>query len=577
MAKMFSRRKRNEKKEVEEVLVISYGEIANSWRRECEGEAIKKYWYGKVVECESADLEKTLDGLSKHQAVSVHLVGHHCTSEEKAGRRVAPLCEALSALAVSATKTELTSAKMRAPARSVAQLVEILSKHGSLNMVFLNASHTSKIAARLGSPAAFGWDSACVEEGAVLLAGLFYQFLADQSPKAAFATATRRLSSKSSRRPNFALVDPSDPDAIQRAMPGRLLEHKCSGLTVVGIDRPDGAFVRTRDERDAEDARYQQQQQQQLPHHQQPTALSQQQQYYQNHRGFSSRSNSARSSTSEGSGLSSFDSFEYKRPRASSASDVTHSSFLASFQVPLVVDPSKNHRQFSENDAGRYYAEDSKYAEDEDDDCGGDLSPTNSLLESLAVMIDQESFQWSPETDLPIGVPYSNSIFHTPHTMELPVGEPYSNNTNYFTPKDVVPKLHPFEMPPPESCPANYKMMKPAMMPPHPYVFNHRAPPEASTMPPRARSKTSSSRNARPSASGASQLTELQGIGEKKAEKLQKQGIHTIEALASVDVNDIELAKACTGNKRYDEAIDTLTRWRHAARAHIATRTTTVH
>lgn len=64
----------------------------------------------------------------------------------------------------------------------------------------------------------------------------------------------------------------------------------------------------------------------------------------------------------------------------------------------------------------------------------------------------------------------------------------------------------------------------------------------------------------------------LVGIGEAKIAKLGKLGITTIEALAWVDVNNPDLAVAATGNRRWDEAMQTLTRWRDTANRYLDNR-----
>lgn len=147
-------------------------------------------------------------------------------------------------------------------------------------------------------------------------------------------------------------------------------------------------------------------------------------------------------------------------------------------------------------------------------------SPSDSLCEFLTCLIDGDgTYELGAESSFPAGVPFSNSGHFgpsTPGACAPPDPSASASQASQNTPRDV-----------------------------------HRNP--------QAKPKTY-------------HLTDLVGIGVKKADKLKRQGIHTVEALANVDVENIELAKACTGNRRYDEAQQTLKRWRDVARKHLSTR-----
>lgn len=65
----------------------------------------------------------------------------------------------------------------------------------------------------------------------------------------------------------------------------------------------------------------------------------------------------------------------------------------------------------------------------------------------------------------------------------------------------------------------------------------------------------------------------LVGIGRSKAAKLSKHGVVSVSHLASLDVeNNLELARAVTGNRNLTQAARTLSGWRDAARKYLSGR-----
>lgn len=426
------------------VLVVSFGAFALKGRALAEGRAIKEAFAGtptQVFECQSDRLAETLDEVcAQHARVAVHLVGHHCTLDEGSQRRQ-PQCETMIIFAHSQHAAELRVKRVSA-GMSTQQLIDIMNKH-QLEFVFCNASKTAHLADKLKCYA-FGWQSACVEQAAALLAALFYQELANGLHcDAAFKAAGRQIASPKEQRACFELIDPSNLNDIEHTMPNKLIWHSSKSPDLQpSAELLEGAKSDAKGDRSPPEA---------------------------NPR-------------------------ESKRPRVSSSSSnpgapIFDAQTVAVIQAELT------------------------------DVC---LSPSESLFEYISCFIEGDgTFELSPESSLPAGVPFSNS--------RLP--EPFLRGA-LAAPKLITPDAPAFHNSQPTQLPESKQNTK-----------NH-----------------------------AYKLTDLMGIGVKKAEKLKKQGIHTVEALANVDIENIELAKACTGNRRYDEAQQTLSRWREVARKHLESR-----
>jgi len=62
----------------------------------------------------------------------------------------------------------------------------------------------------------------------------------------------------------------------------------------------------------------------------------------------------------------------------------------------------------------------------------------------------------------------------------------------------------------------------------------------------------------------------VHGLGRRKISQLKQYGINTVEALATINPYDIELAHAVTNNRNSRQAISTLLLWRDRARNHLA-------
>jgi len=467
-----------------EVVVVSYGEVSEEWRSKVEGKTIRmlvERWGGRVVECDESKLAETLavECGARKRRVAVHLVGHHCSTEDF-GRKSKKVCEALSIWHASPTTTSLRKIKL-IPGSSRAELVQVLRAQ-KLEVVFCNASQTQALADDLKCPS-FGWKTACVEEGAVRLAAYFYAALEDAATyDEAFAVAAWRMTKAGRRQPSFALVDPSDPDAIHRAMPGKLIAHLSSSVLVMrpSDDHPDGGGRRPLSDGSMADGLTADESTKRVRISSLDSSSS----------GDVTLSTSTLSLANNGSTSMGSDIATTGSDLATNSMITVCNNVLASFHVDLRPScPSSI----------------------DDDDLYDDLDVVQHTME---IIFDDKSYDWGPDAKLPVGQPYAND----PHTQARLA-------------QTVSPSPPPVVQPPPRPNPQ------------------------------RGRPTTA-----------ASELTQIASIGKAKAKKLKSQGIHTVEALAKVDVSNIPLAKAATGNKRWDEAVDTLTRWRNAARQHLASR-----
>ncbi|KAJ8598656.1 hypothetical protein CTAYLR_003057 [Chrysophaeum taylorii] len=144
----------------------------------------------RLVECTHVTLEATLKRVcGKGQRVWLHLLGHHCATAPEEGTHSEEVLHVDSVGEALELVRDIIDTET-----SFGAFVNLIKQAGpSLELVFCNASHTRTLADAL-APLAFGWATACVEEGAVLFASFFYDAIAHGFPvEHAFENAMRSV------------------------------------------------------------------------------------------------------------------------------------------------------------------------------------------------------------------------------------------------------------------------------------------------------------------------------------------------------------------------------------------------
>eukprot|EP00630_Chrysocystis_fragilis_P005700 CAMPEP_0197388600 /NCGR_PEP_ID=MMETSP1165-20131217/1165_1 /TAXON_ID=284809 /ORGANISM="Chrysocystis fragilis, Strain CCMP3189" /LENGTH=440 /DNA_ID=CAMNT_0042913947 /DNA_START=213 /DNA_END=1531 /DNA_ORIENTATION=- len=263
MASMLSRMRLSEGGEKEgagEVKVVVVVGACSPERARAELAAIERAMGSSVVACRdwraaAAALRSAREKGKKKAAaaqVILHVIGHVCgTAEEKraSGRRAARFQEktlrrgATGRLEPGCVEVEL----------SMGEFVERVARavgDQPLELAFCNASTTATLAKALRARRAFGWRSACVEQGACALASAFYAALgcgcgieeAFTRARDALAetpvVARRRDGSEAAGKARLALADPEEEGGSARLSLSLRVPDLGEGAPRAALKRP---------------------------------------------------------------------------------------------------------------------------------------------------------------------------------------------------------------------------------------------------------------------------------------------------------------------------------------------------